>query len=207
MKLRKIIVATLIMVIALPATVAMAATPVYENGFDGELGGAVAVTREGDVDGLPVTPNIPKANDSANVQYVEGKNGQAVSLDGTFGLILDAKAVGETYSVAFWVNPARFSNFGPIVQIGQDLLEAEGRCAWLNITKTDWVGDAAPIMWSRSQEASLELGDDPNLVWPWYQKAYFADDANPIALARNEWNYVVVTVDSSSCRIQCLRQK
>lgn len=198
MKLRKIIVATLIMVMALPATVALAATPVYEYGFDGDLGGAVAVTREGDLDGLPVTPNVPKANSSANVQYVEGKNGQAVSLDGTFGLVLDAKSVGETYSIAFWINPARFSNFGPLVQVGQDLLGEDGRCAWLNITKTDWVGDIAPVIWSRSEEASLELGDDPNLVWPWYQKAYFAaDEANPIALAKNEWNHVVVTVDST----------
>lgn len=199
MKLKKIIVATLVFALLLPATTALAATPVYEYGFDGELGGAVVATREGDVDGLPVTANIPKENSSIDVQFGDGVNGQSVFLDGSYGLILDAKAVGPDYSIAFWVNPARFSNFSPIVQIGQDLLETEGRCSWLNITKTDWAGDIAPVIWSRSQTASLELGDDPGLVWPWYQKAYFAaDEANPIALAREEWNHVVVTVDSTT---------
>lgn len=198
MKLKKIIITALIMTLALPVKVAFAATPVYEHGFDGSLGGAKVVTREGDVDGLPVTPNIPKPNSSITPQFAEGKNGQALYLDGTYGVILDAKAVGETYSIAFWVNPARFSNYGPIIQIGQDLLEAEGRCSWLNITKTDWVGDATPIIWSRSQKASLEVGDDPSLVWPWYQKAYFAvSDTNPMALAKNKWTHVVLTVDSS----------
>ncbi|TAH70391.1 MAG: LamG domain-containing protein [Anaerolineaceae bacterium] len=190
MKLKKLLIAVIAMSMVLPATVAFAATPVYEYSFDGELGGATVVTREGDVDGLPVTFNIPKANSSITAQFAEGKNGQAVFLDGTYGLLLDAEAVGETYSVSFWVNPARFSNFSPIIQIGQDLLEEEGRCAWLNVTKTDWAGDATPIIWSRS------LRDDS---WPWYQKAYFAvDESNPMALAKDDWTHVVITVDGNT---------
>lgn len=74
-------------------------------------------------------------------------NGQAVFLDGNYGLELDAKAVGETYSISFWVNPARFSNFGPIVQIGSDLLSEKTAATWLNVTKTDWDGDSAPTIW------------------------------------------------------------
>ena len=50
----------------------------------------------------------------------------------------------------------------------------------------------------RSQKAALELGDDPNLVWPWYHKAYFAvnyDNQNP--LEKNKWAHVVITVDGN----------
>lgn len=199
MKLKKIIVAALAMALALPATAAFAATPVYEYGFDGSLGGAAVATREGDIDGLPVTPNLPQANSSIEAQFADGVNGQAVFLDGSYGIVLDAEAVGDTYSVAFWVNPSRFSNHTPIIQIGQDLLGEDGRTAWLNVTKTDWAGDATPIMWSRSQIASLELGDNPDLVWPWYQKAYFAvDESRQMAFERDAWNHVVITVDGNT---------
>lgn len=201
MKLRKLLAAVVAVSMLLPATVALAATPVYENGFEGTIGGATVVTREGDVDGLPVTPNIPKANPSISPQFAEGVNGQALYLDGNYGVVLDCEAVGDTYSVAFWVNPSRFSTYGPIIQIGQDLLEAEGRCSWLNFTKTTWTPDGSDmnaVVWSRSQKAALELGDDPNLVWPWYHKAYFAvnyDNQNP--LEKNKWAHVVITVDGS----------
>lgn len=197
MKIKRILGAVLTLtMICLSISTAFAATPVYEYGFEGTLDGAEAAIRVGDVDGLPVTPTLPTADAGVKAQYGEGVNGQAVYLDSSYGLILDAKAIGETYSIAFWVNPARFSNYGPIIQIGEDLLATEGKCAWLNITKTDWVGDATPIIWSRSEPASMELGTDPNLVWPWYQTAYFAA-AGGLLLEKNVWSHVVVTVDES----------
>lgn len=198
MKIKKFTVAALALTMALSATTAFAATPVYEYSFDGTLGGAQVATREGDVDGLPVTPNVPQPNANITAQFAEGVNGQALFLDSTYGVILDAKAVGDTYSVAFWINPDRFSNYGSLVQIGQDLLEEEGRCSWLNLTKTDWVGDMAPVVWSRSQKASLELGDDPDVVWPWYQTAHFAAADNPLVLERKAWTHVAITVDGNT---------
>lgn len=192
MKLKKLLVAAIAVSMLLPATVAFAATPVYENGFDGELGDASVVTREGDIDGLPVTANVPAVNSSITAQFAEGKNGQALYLDGSYGVLLDAEAAGDTYSVAFWVNPARFSNFSPILQIGQDLLEADGRCAWLNLTKTDWgpdVSDINAVVWSRS------LRDDS---WPWYHQAFFGPSLdNPMPLERDTWSHIVITVDGS----------
>lgn len=190
-------VMTLTMVCLTCSTV-FAATPKYQYNFDGTTGGAQTAVRVGDVDGLPPTPVLPTADASVAAQFDTGVNGQAVYLDSSYGLILDAAAVGNTYSIAFWVNPARFSNFGPIIQIGEDLLDTEGKCAWLNVTKTDWAGDIAPVIWSRSEPESLKLGTDPGLVWPWYQTAYFAaDQENGVKLEKNAWNHVVITVDST----------
>jgi len=184
------VVMTLAMVCA-TTTSAFAATPVYQNGFDGELGSAFVVTRVGDNEDGGNTGYYPEADSSIAAQFAEGKNGQALSLDGKYGVELDAAAVGETYSVAFWINPARFSNYGPLVQIGSDLLSANTSSTWLNITKTDWDGDSAPVIWSRNET---------NGAWPWYQKAYFSCGGG-FQIPKNEWSHIVVTVDGSQVGI------
>ncbi len=201
MKMKKILgtVVTLAMICATVST-AFAATPVYQYGFDGELGDAQAAVRVGDTDGLPTGGvfTVPTVDTSVTAQYTEGVNGQAVFLDGSYGLILDAKELGDTYSISFWIKPERFSDYSTFLQIGSDLLGTEGNCNWLNVTKTSWVGDATPILWSRSQKADKELGLADGTVWPWYQTAYFAVGENPMLLAKKDWTHVVITVDGDS---------
>lgn len=155
----------------------------YEYLFDGDLGGAVTAVRVGDLDGLPPTPVYPTQDDSIVVAYEEGVHGQAITLDSSFGLILDAQPVGEDYTLAFWVKAERFSNFGPIIQIGSDLLSANVASTWLNITKTDWDGDMAPVIWSRNEV---------DATWPW-----FACGSNYV-INKKEWVHIAVTVSGST---------
>lgn len=169
------------------STSAFAATPVYQNGFDGDLGGAKVLTRTGDTDTGSNPGTMPEESSSVAAQFADGKNGKALSLDGSYGLVLDTKAVGDTYSVSFWINPARFSNFTPMLQIGSDLLSAKTSAKWLNITKTDWDGDIAPVVWSRNEVTG---------AFPWYCKAYFTAGGG-YTIPKNEWSHIVVTVDSS----------
>ena len=82
----------------------------------------------------------------------------------------------------------RFSNFGPIIQIGSDLLSANVASTWLNITKTDWDGDMAPVIWSRNEV---------DATWPW-----FACGSNYV-INKKEWVHIAVTV-SGSTTIVCL---
>ncbi len=199
MRMKKIlgVVAALAMIMATTST-AFAATPVYEYNFDGSLGGAQTAVRVGDTDGLPTGGvfTVPTVDASVAAQYTEGVNGQAVFLDGSYGLILDAAPVGDTYTIAFWLKPERFSNYSTFLQIGEDLLGTEGKTNWISLTKTDWVGDATPIIWSRSQTASKELGLADDAVFPWYQKAYFAvDETTPMMLEKQAWTHVAITVD------------
>lgn len=180
------VIMTLSMVFMMMAT-AYAATPKYENGFDGSLGGAKILTREGDNEDGGNPGTLPAVNDSVKAQFGAGVNGDAVYLDGKYGLLLDAKAMGENYTLAFWINPARFSNFGPMIQIGSDLLSTNQSAKWLNITKTDWDGDSAPIIWSRNEALDS---------WPWYLKAYFSAGGG-YQIPKNEWSHIAVTVDGS----------
>jgi hypothetical protein len=188
MKIKRILGAVLTLaLLAATATNAFAATPKYENGFEGTLGGAKVVTREGDNENGGNTGTLPAVNDSVAAQFDKGVNGKALYLNGKYGVILDAKAVGEKYSIAFWINPARFSVFGPFVQIGSDLLSANKAAAWLNITKTDWDGESAPVIWSRNETTG---------AWPWYQKAYFSCGGG-YQIPKNEWTHIALTVDGS----------
>ncbi len=168
-----------------------APTPTKEYNFDGDLGGAKTISREGDNEEGGNTGVLPTEDTKATVTYVAGKNGQAVFLDGTFGLELDAVAPGETYSIAFWVSPERFSNFGPIVQIGSDLLGTNASSTWLNITKTDWDGDSCPVIWSRNELTG---------AWPWYCTAYFTAGGG-YQIPKKEWSHIVVTVDGQTTAI------
>lgn len=170
------------------STSAFAATPVYQNGFDGDLGSAKVLTRSGDADTGSNAGTMPEVSTKVAAQFQDGKNGKALYLDGSYGVTLDTKAVGDTYSVSFWVNPARFSNFTPILQIGSDLLSAKKSATWLNITKADWDGDIAPVIWSRNEVTG---------AFPWYCKAYFTAGGG-FTIPKNEWSHIVVTVDGSS---------
>ena len=66
--------------------------------FEDQADGAVAVTKAAK----------PAENTAAALAYVDGVNGgKAIKLDGTYGLKLcDGKALGESYSISFWMNPA-----------------------------------------------------------------------------------------------------
>lgn len=188
MKMKKIVgVVMTLSMLCVTATSAFAATPVYQNGFDGDLGAAQVMTREGDNENGGNAGTMPVVNDSVAAVFAEGKNDQALSLDGKYGVVLDTAAVGDTYTISFWVNPTRFSQFGPIVQIGSDLLSANASSKWVNFTKTDWDGDSCPIIWSRNEV---------NGAWPWYLKAYFSAGGGYI-IPKAEWTHITLTVDGT----------
>ena len=97
MKLRKLLAAVVAVSMLLPATVALAATPVYENGFEGTIGGATVVTRERRRRRTACYSQYTKGKSSISPQFAEGVNGQALYLDGNYGVVLDCEAVGDTY--------------------------------------------------------------------------------------------------------------
>ncbi|NLK74235.1 MAG: LamG domain-containing protein [Clostridiales bacterium] len=181
---KKMLVAVIAMLISLSVTTtALAATPIYENGFDGTLGGAQTLTRKGDNENGGNAGTMPEVDTSVKAQFQEGKNSQALYLDGTYGVLLDAEPAGSSYTIAFWINPAGFSNYGPLVQIGSDLLSQNASAKWLNITKTDWDGDMAPVMWSRNETTA---------AWPWFS------GGPGYLMPSNEWTHIAVTVDAST---------
>lgn len=148
---------------------------VYSYSFDEELGNAEVVLRD-----VPETE--PEPTDRLEPQYVNGIDGEAVYLDGTYGIKLsDVGRVGESYTVSFWMRADELCDWSPFIHIGHDLLDPNARARlWLG-QKTDGVS-VAPILSSENVATgnSLEIRPGksmPNTVEPnvWYHIAFTVD--------------------------------
>lgn len=119
------------------------------------------------------------------VQYANGPVGTCTYIDGNFGLKLPVEALNtDEYTISFWVNADRLSNYGPTLQLGSDMGMAdtdEGVAVkWINVTQTEWGTSNAkifPVVWDRNSETG---------VWPW---VYAADDS---IHGKKEW--VLITL-------------
>ncbi len=140
--------------------------------FDGEEDeGYVAVTQVEDVgDNDGATFGLAEAADAA-LTYSAGPVGNALYLDGSFGLDLGLEATNtDAYTISFWMNADRLSTFGPTLQMGYDMgkaADADNDVTWLNVTQSEWGADSAkifPIVWSRNEASDAEDGTD---CWPW----------------------------------------
>ncbi|MDR0947990.1 MAG: LamG domain-containing protein [Lachnospiraceae bacterium] len=157
--------------------------------FDGEAEGYTAAGRiddKGDNDGA----NFGIAPTDAEFLYAEGPVGQAIYLDGTYGLDLGFDATNtDTYTIAFWMNADRLSDYGPTLQIGYDIGKAAAAgndVTWMNFTKSTWGAGGAdifPVVWSRNEASNSANGDE---CFPW-MGAF--DDA---VHGKKEWVHVAV---------------
>lgn len=119
------------------------------------------------------------------VQYADGPVGKCTYIDGNFGLKLPVEALNtDEYTISFWLNADRLSNYGPTLQLGSNMGMAdtdEGVAVkWINVTQTEWGANNAkifPVVWDRNSETG---------VWPW---VYAADDS---IHGKKEW--VLVTL-------------
>ena len=151
--------------------------------FDGEDEGYTpwVQTSEGVNDGA--TYALAPAAD-AKYLYGAGPVGNALYIDGTYGLDLGLKATAtDTWTVSFWVNADRLSDYGPTLQIGYNMdraADAGNNVTWMNVTQTNWTPKYFPTIWSRNEASDAADGAD---CWPWM--APFQDDGAMIG--KREW--------------------
>ncbi len=90
--------------------------------FEDQADGAVAVTKAAK----------PVEKTDASLAYADGVNGgKAIKLDGTYGLKLcDGKDLGESYSISFWMNPAKLGG-GVDPTLAAGVFDPQ---YWLNLT-------------------------------------------------------------------------
>ncbi|MCM1191849.1 MAG: LamG domain-containing protein [Butyrivibrio sp.] len=120
------------------------------------------------------------------VAFIPGVKGEAVYIDGTYGLRLsDVNGVGDTYSLSFWMYANRNANYMPTTQFGPDVHgDATGGQHYLNVTWADWSGSSEfPCIWSYDQNAEGS---------PWPQ---WAPETADIHL--NQWINITLVVDPS----------
>lgn len=121
--------------------------------------------------------------------YTEGPVGQALYIDGKFGLDLNLEATNtDAYTVSFWMNADRLSTYGATLTMGYNMSRADtaANVTWMNITQTEFGTDSAkifPVVWSRNVASNAQ---DGTVCWPWM---YAFDDQ---IHGKREW--VMVTV-------------
>lgn len=166
------------------------AEPFAHITFDGEADeGYKAVTQVDDVgDNDGATYGI--AETEATFAYQPGAVGNALFIDGTFGLDLGLQPTNtDAYTVSFWVNADRLSTFGPTLQMGYNMgkaADAGNNVTWFNVTQSEWGADSAkifPIVWSRNEASDAADGTD---CWPWM---YAFDDS---IHGKREWAMVTI---------------
>ncbi len=122
--------------------------------FEDDADGAQAVVRNN-------VEQQPEAAD-VTVQYVDGIEGKAVYLDGTYGISLqDIGRIGESYTVAFWIKADDLYDWSPFIHIGYDVLDTGKRCRLWVGQKTDGAS-VAPILSSEQarDESFYEIRPD-----------------------------------------------
>ncbi len=168
---------------------ALPETPFAHITFDGADEGYTAVVQSDDVGSLTgATYGIVPTD--VTFQYTNGPVDQCLYIDGTFGLDLNlAPTNTDTYTVSFWTNAARLSDYGPTLQMGYNMgmaADVGNNVTWFNVTQSAWGADSAkifPIVWSRNEASDAADGTD---CWPWM---YAFDDS---IHGKKEW--VMVTI-------------
>ncbi len=120
-----------------------------------------------------------------------GPVGKALYLDGKYGVRLDnlVPPTDDTYTVSFWYNASRLSNFTPSVTMGRNPGHdaANTTVSWFNVTRGSWDETLYPIVWNRNSSVSADQIDGG--VWPWTG----ALDGQTVG--KKEWALLTFVVD------------
>ncbi len=160
--------------------------PTQHFTFDNEENeGYIPVVRVDDVgDNDGANYGIAPAEEGAALfRYGEGPVGKALFLDGKFGLDLGFQPTNtDTWTVSYWMNASRLSDYGPTLQIGYNMgkSDANANVTWMNVTQTNWTPKYFPTVWSRNVASNAE---DGTACWPWM--APFSDEGAMIG--KREW--------------------
>ncbi len=175
-------------------------TPLYKLTFDDETNlSALIQERHPDEDGdgvcdygdncsevagtRPDGATYAMAPYNGEILFTNGPVGQCVYLDGTYGLKLDnlVAPTDDSYTISFWVNADRFSDFQPTLQIGRNIGDAgdDKTVTWINVTQCPFPSVATfPTIWNRNSSLGPDISDGnggaadgkPDGVWPWINR-------------------------------------
>lgn len=141
--------------------------------FEGELSESFARFTDG----------VPAANVSgtaASPVFTAGTTGQAVNIDGTYGILLPTNLIqAYEYTVSFWLNEQASAAFRPAFFAGHSPDPAR----WVSFLPTSWNGEL--------------------MVWAhWYEDgANWFDAFSGTVVPDNEWHHVAFAVDHGFVQI------
>lgn len=148
---------------------------------------------------------------SATILHTNGVKGQCLYLDGSYGVKLEnlVPTDDDSYTISFWLNASRLSDYMPSLQIGRNIgMDGYGETvSWINVTQVNFFGTGAnfPTIWNRNSSFDLDgdgvLNYDDTVgvvdgVWPWINKL---DDT---VYGKNEW--IMITIVATGEEYQYL---
>lgn len=145
--------------------------PVAYYSFDGDTENADAVERtEYYLDSGIV------ASEGESFTYTDGKKGLCLHMDGYEALNLNVSMTSESYTVSYWINPDRITQFTPTLMITPFGFEAD---TFINVSLA--VGDFSPNLWT-------------HMVTPYDERI---STGLPGLLTAGEWNHITIVVDEN----------
>ncbi len=158
----------------------------YSYSFNGKLTDAVVVTRAGDVNRYN-DGTYPEPSEDVFPLFTEGVEGDALYLDGSYGVALQGvEPLNESYTISFWFRADELFDWSPFLLIGSHLMDVGGSQSYLSINrKTTEEGEqVVPIFNTIDAILNNSCEVRPSM-----------DQKRCINL--NEWVYITVCVDAS----------
>lgn len=157
----------------------------YSFSFNGKLSDAVVVTREGDEDGFNAGTYPEEAEDVLPL-FTEGVEGDAIYLDGSYGVeLMGIEALNDSYTISFWFRAEEMQDWSPFLLIGSHLMDVGGSQSFLSINKkTTEEGEVVVPVFNtidavRDSACEVRPSMDPKQC-----------------IFLNEWNYITICVNA-----------
>ena len=159
----------------------------YSYSFNGKLTDAVVVTRAGDV-GRFNEGTYPEMSEDVFPLFTEGVEGDALYLDGSYGVALQGvEPLNESYTISFWFRADELFDWSPFLMIGSHLMDVGGSQSYLSINrKTTEEGEQVlPIFNTIDAVLNNSCEIRPSME-------------HKRCINLNEWVYITVCVDASA---------
>ncbi len=159
----------------------------YSYSFNGKLTDAVVVTIAGDV-GRFNEGTYPEMSEDVFPLFTEGVEGDALYLDGSYGVALQGvEPLNESYTISFWFRADELFDWSPFLMIGSHLMDVGGSQSYLSINrKTTEEGEqVVPIF--NTIDAALNNSCE---VRPSMEQKKWVN--------LNEWVYITICADASA---------
>lgn len=163
----------------------------YSFSFNGGLSDAAVVTRAGD-EGRFNAGTYPEPTEDVFALFTEGVEGDALYLDGSYGVELSGVgALNSSYTISFWFRADEIYDWSPFLLIGSHLMDAGDSQSYLSFNKkTSEEGeDVLPVFNTIDASFSNSCEIRPSME-------------NKKCIALNEWNYITVCVDDSALGLE-----
>ena len=159
----------------------------YAYSFDKKLSGAKVVARQGDYAGHNSDGTYPEAVAEKSPLFTEGIEGEALYLDGSYGVELtDIAPLSDSYTIAFWFKAEELRDWSPFLLIGSHLMNDDTEQNYICFNK-------------KTSEDGEEVVPIFNTINAVYENSCEVRPSfeEKKCINLNEWNYITIRVDGT----------